>query len=213
MKKIIQLLFSCCFFASLLPAQQANDLAGSYFLEGVKETASGFQLKPNYTFTFFFTYGGLDRYGSGRWSQEKNTIVFNSRVKPARNFKLLSARKVNDNFVTIKFTDNNPGIVRNIECILYTPRGRQKLFTGNDGVVKFPKNTVDSLQVFSPLFPDHPFTFIVTNKIQNSFEFAFEKWIAEVFFEDFALTLNNNMLVGQHPLLNGNQFRYVKNVE
>ena len=213
MKKIIQLLFSCCFFASPLVAQQANDLGGSYFLEGVKETASGFQLKPNYTFTFFFTYGGLDRYGSGRWSQEKNTIVFNSRVKPARNFKLLSARKVNDNFVTIKFTDNNPGIVRNIECILYTPRGRQKLFTGNDGVVKFPKNTVDSLQVFSPLFPDHPFTFIVTNKIQNSFEFAFEKWIAEVFFEDFTLTLNNNMLIGQHPLLNGNQFRYVKNVE
>lgn len=213
MKRIIQLLFSFCVFASPLAAQQANDLAGSYFLKGVKETASGFQLKPNYTFTFFFTYGGLDRYGSGRWSQEKNTIVFNSRVKPARDFKLLSARKVNDNFVTIKFTDNNPGIVRNIECILYTPRGRQKLFTGNDGVVKFPKNTVDSLQVFSPLFPDHPFTFIVTNKIQNSFEFAFEKWIAEVFFEDFALTLNNNMLVGQHPLLKGNQFRYVKNVE
>ncbi len=213
MKKTIQLLLSFCFFASPLAAQQANDLAGSYFLEGVKETASGFQLKPNYTFTFFFTYGGLDRYGSGRWSQEKNNIVFNSRIKPARDFKLLSARKVNDNFVTIKFTDNNPGIVRNIECILYTPKGRQKLFTGNDGVVKFPKNTVDSLQVFSPLFPDHPFTFIVTNKIQNSFEFAFEKWIAEVFFEDFTLKLNNNTLVGQHPLLNGNQFRYVKNVE
>lgn len=213
MKKTIQLVFSICFFTSPVVAQQANNLAGSYFLEGVKETASGFQLKPNYTFTFFFTYGGLDRYGSGRWSQEKNTIVFNSRVKPARDFKLLSARRVNDNFVTIKFTDNNPGIVRNIECILYTPRGRQKLFTGDDGVVRFPKNTVDSLQVFSPLFPDHPFTFIVTNKIQNSFEFAFEKWIAEVFFQDFTLLLTNNMLVGQHPLLNGNQFRYVKNVE
>lgn len=213
MKKIIQLLLSFCFFAPSLVGQPTHDLAGGYFLEGVKETASGFQLKPNYTFTFFFTYGGLDRYGSGRWSQEKNTIVFNSRIKPARNFKLLSARRVNDNFVTVKFTDNNPAIVRNIECILYTPRGRQKLFTGNDGVVKFPKNTVDSLQVFSPLFPDHPFTFIVTNKIQNNFEFAFEKWIAEVFFEDFSLMLNNNMLVGQHPLLNGNQFRYVKNIE
>ena len=210
MKKIFSLLFSICLFSSLLPAQQTNDIAGSYFLEGVKETTSGFRLKSNYTFTFFFTYGGLDRYGSGRSTQEKKAIVFNSRMKPARDFKLLSARRVNDNFVTIKFTDNNPGIVRGIECILYTARGRQKLFTGDDGIVKFPKNEVDSIQVLSPLFPDHPFTFIVTNKIQNNFEFAFEKWISEVFFEDFTLLLTDNMLVGQHPLLNGNRFRYVK---
>ena len=182
MKKIFSLLFSICLFSSLLPAQQTNDIAGSYFLEGVKETTSGFRLKSNSTFTFFFTYGGLDRYGSGRWTPEENTIVFNSRRKPARDFKLLSARRVNDNFVTIKFTDNNPGIVRGIECILYTARGRQKLFTGDDGIVKFPKNEVDSIQVLSPLFPDHPFTFIVTNKIQNNFEFAFEKWISQMFF-------------------------------
>ena len=210
MKKIFSLLLSICLFRSLLPAQQTNDIAGSYFLEGVKETTSGFRLKSNYTFTFFFTYGGLDRYGSGRWTPEENTIVFNSRRKPARDFKLLSARRVNDNFVTIKFTDNNPGIIRGMECILYTARGRQKLFTGDDGIVKFPKNEVDSIQVLSPLFPDHPFTFIVTNKIQNNFEFAFEKWISEVFFEDFTLLLTDNMLVGQHPLLNGNRFRYVK---
>ena len=210
MKKIFSLLFSICLFSSLLPAQQTNDIAGSYFLEGVKETTSGFRLKSNYTFTFFFTYGGLDRYGSGRWTQEKKAIVFNSRMKPARDFKLLSARRVNDNFVTIKFTDNNPGIVRGIECILYTARGRQKLFTGDDGIVKFPKNEVDSIQVLSQLFPDHPFTFIVTNKIQNNFEIKIEKWISEVFFEDFTLLLTDNMLVGQHPLLNGNRFRYVK---
>ena len=210
MKKTFLLLFSICFFSFPLPAQQTNDIAGSYFLEGVKETTSGFRLKSNYTFTFYFTNGGLDRYGSGRWTQEKKAIVFNSRMKPARDFKLLSARRVNDNFVTIKFTDNNPGIVRGIECILYTARGRQKLFTGDDGIVKFPKNEVDSIQVLSPLFPDHPFTFIVTNKIQNNFEFAFEKWISEVFFEDFTLLLTDNMLVGQHPLLNGNRFRYVK---
>jgi hypothetical protein len=211
MKKVFQLLFSICFFVSPLPAQQSDDVSGGYFLEGVQETASGFQLKPNYTFTFFFTYGGLDRYGSGRWAQEKNSIVFNSRVKPLRDFKLLSGRRVNDNFVTVKFTDKNPALVNGIECTLYTARGRQKLFTDKNGTVKFPKQQVDSLHIFSPLFPDHPFTFIVTNKIQNNFEFAFEKWVAEVFFEDFTLLFTNNMLVGQHPLLNGNQFRYIKN--
>jgi hypothetical protein len=210
MKKVFQLLFGICAFASPLLAQEPDDISGGYFLEGVRETASGFQLKPNYTFTFFFTYGGLDRYGSGRWAQEKNTIVFNSRIKPARDFRLLSARRVNDNFVTVKFTDKNSAIVNGIECTLYTAGGRQKLFTDKSGTVKFPKNAVDSIQIFSPFFPDHPFTFIVTNKIQNNFEFAFEKWVAEVFFEDFTLLFTNNILVGQHPLLNGSQFRYVK---
>ncbi|MCO5239093.1 MAG: hypothetical protein M9904_03465 [Chitinophagaceae bacterium] len=210
MKKIILVFIHFVFFNLSLFAQESGDVSGSYFLEGVKETTSGFRLKPNYTFSFFFTYSGLDRYGSGSWTPGKNTIVFNSRTKPARDFKLLSARRVNDNFVTIQFTDDNPGLIRNIECILYTARGRQKLFTGDDGRVQFPKNVVDSIQVFSPLFPDHPFTYIVTNKIQNSFEFAFEKWIREVFFDNFTLVLKDNVLTGQHPLLKGNQFRYKK---
>lgn len=210
MKKTI---LKVIYFTLTIPAlfgQQNSNITGSYFLEGVKDTKSGFQLKPNYTFSFFFTYSGLDRYGSGTWTQEKNTIIFNGRMKPARDFKLLSARRVNDNFVTIQFSDDNPGLIRGVECILYTARGRQKLITGEDGVVKFPKNVIDSIQILSPLFPDHPFTYIGSNKIQNSFEFAFEKTIREVFFENFKLTLSNNILTGQHPLLKGNLYRYIK---
>lgn len=197
-------------FTTLSAQQKENDITGSYFLEGVRETASGFQLKSNYTFTFFFTYGGLDRYGSGIWEANKNILILNSRSTPRKNFQVLSAKRVNDNFVTVKFSNDNPGLNRDIECILYTARGRQKLYSNDEGIVKFPKNVVDSIQIFSALFPDHPFTFIVTNKIENSFEFAFDKSIAEVFFEDFTLLLTNDMLVGKHPLLNGNQFRYVK---
>lgn len=210
MKKVVLVSILLILFGRLSYAQQQEHISGSYFLDGVKDTHSGFRLKSNYTFTFFFTYGGLDRYGSGSWTREKNTIVFNSRVKPARDFKLLTSRRVNDNYVTIRFEDDNPGLTQKIEVILYTERGRQKLFTGKEGIVKFPKNVVDSIQVFPPLFPDHSFTYIVTNKIQNYFEFAFEKWIREVFFDDFPLVFSNNMLIGSHPLLTGRQYRYVK---
>jgi len=197
-------------FTTLFAQKQESDVTGSYFFEGGREPASGFQLKSNNTFTFFFTYGGLDRYGSGIWETDKNTLIFNSRSRPRKNFQVLSAKRVNDNFVTVKFSNDNAGLNRDIECILYTARGRQKLYTNDEGIVKFPKNVVDSIQMFSAIFPDHPFTFIVTNKIENSFEFAFDKSIAEVFFQDFTLLLTNEMLVGKHPLLNGNQFRYVK---
>lgn len=210
MKQIsIPLVYVFC-FVSVLQAQETSGAHGNYFLEGVMETASGFNLKPNYTFSFFFTYDALDRYGSGTWSQDKNIVTFNSRIKPRRDFKLLAARRTNDQFVIIKFSAENPGLINGIECILYTARGRQKLFTGNDGIVKFPKNTVDSIQIFSPLFPDHPHTHVVFNKIHNSFEFAIDNGIAEVSFQDFKLVLTRNMLTGQHPLLNGNNFHYRK---
>jgi hypothetical protein len=40
--------------------------------------------------------------------------------------------------------------------------------------------------------------------------FHFEPWIAEVFFENFALKYLNNTLVGKHPLLNGSEYTYEK---
>lgn len=208
-KTIIILLF-LGLWISTITAQQANEVTGTYILDGVENVKSSIQLKSNYTFSFSFSHEGMDRFGTGRWIKEKNTIILTSRLQPARNYKLLSAKKVNDNYVTLKFSDTNPRIIKGIECTLFTSRGKQKLRTGDDGIVRFPKNVVDSIQVFSSFFPDHPFTYIVSNKIQNYFEFAFEKWIAEFFFTDFVLRSSNNMLVGPNPFLRGNQFRYIK---
>lgn len=210
--KIFASIVLTCFSCGLL-AQEAEEIAGGYFLQGVKDVKSGFQLSSNYTFKFFSTQNGIDRYGSGRWELNKNTIVFTGRLAPARIYKLYSARRVNDNFVTVRFTDDNPAVVKNIECVLFTARGRQKLFTNADGVVKFNKYEVDSIQFRSQIFPDHSFTFICTNKIQNNFEFGFEKAAFEVFFDNFTLLYTSNMLAGQHPLLKGNQFRFVKDGE
>jgi hypothetical protein len=190
-------------------AQQNNAAAGAYFLQDVKETTSGFTLKPNYTFTFFYTKGQLTRTGSGSWTLNNNVITFNSRLKPARDFKLLSSRRVNDDFVTIAFSNNNPLYIKDIECTLYTARGRQKKFTDAQGIVRFNKQEIDSVKMISSFFPDHPFTFIPLNKIQNNFEFEFEKWISEIFFTDFTLQYSTPHLLGRHPLLAG-QFRYTK---
>lgn len=192
-------------------AQDAKAIAGTYFLKDVKDITSAFNLKPNYTFTFFYTQGKFTRTGSGRWDIDKNVVTFNGRAKPARDFKLLLARKVNDNFITVQFSnEGDTSFLSGIQCTLYTARGRQKIFTNKDGIVQFTKQEIDSLQILSPLFPDHPFTFIPFNKLQNSFEFEFEKWVPEVFFEDFTLQLNNAVLMGRHPLLKGNSFLYVK---
>lgn len=193
-------------------AQDAASLSGTYFLEGATDgSKSGFYLDKNQTFKFFHTRSGVERYGSGRWDTDKNTIVLSGRTAPLRVYKLYSSRRTNDNFVTLRFTDDNSQLLKNIECILFTARGRQKLFTNAEGVVKFNKQEIDSVQITSPVFPDHRFTFIPNNKAQNSFEFGFEKSIYEVFFDNFVLlNVNSSLLVGKHPVLKGAQHRYIK---
>ena len=209
MKRLYFTAILTLFLVIVTSAQEGNEVAGSYFIKDVKDVTSGFTLKPNNTFTFFYTKGALTRTGSGRWLLEDKNIVFNSRLKPARDFKLMSSRRVNDNFVTITFSDDNPLYVKDIECTLYTARGRQKKFTNETGVVQFTKQEIDSVKIVSSIFPDHPFTFIPLNKIQNNFEFSPEKWVSEIFFTDFTLQLSNPVLFGRHPVLAG-QFRYVK---
>lgn len=210
MKKLLVLLIG--FVSMNVHAQDAAVLAGTYYLEGAAEgSKSGFYLDKNQTFKFFYTQSRVDRYGSGRWETDKNTIVLNGRIAPLRVYKLYSSRRTNDNFISIRFTDDNTDLVKNIECILFTARGRQKLFTNAEGLVKFNKQEIDSVQITAPEFPDHRFTFIPNNKAQNSFEFGFEKSIYEVYFDNFVLlNVDNSLLVGKHPILRGTQHRYIK---
>lgn len=210
MLKIFLSLFLFTSFSLRGYCQDSKEISGIYFLRDVKDVSSAFNLKPNYSFTFFYTTGSLTRSGSGRWTLENNSIIFTGRPQPPRPFKLFQGRKVNDSYVTLQFSDDNPDYIKDIQCILYTARGRQKIFTNKDGIAKFTKQEVDSIQISSPLFPDKPYTFIPLNKIQNSFEFEFEKWIPEIFFNDFVLSYAGNTFFGKHPVLPGSSFRYVK---
>ena len=60
----------------------SRDYTGEYYLRGVMETASGFKLNPDSSFQFFFSYGALDRMGSGKWTVRGNELILNSRPRP-----------------------------------------------------------------------------------------------------------------------------------
>jgi hypothetical protein len=55
-------------FYSMHAQEHITGVTGEYYLEGVMETASVFQLNPDSSFNFFFSYGALDR-------SAKNTII------------------------------------------------------------------------------------------------------------------------------------------
>lgn len=183
-------------------------MQGEYHLRGVMETASGFKLNADSTFEFFFSYGALDRFGSGTWQQVGSTIVFNSRTQPEHDFALIKSEKVPGNLTTFRLVDNNEMLLRHVSVIFKSGKTAVEKATNDNGLIQIPKRPIDSLALLFSLCPDRYSTFAVTNKEHNSFEFRFEPWIVEVFFKDFKLRREKNNFVGKHPLLGGESFVY-----
>ena len=190
-------------------AQQKDSITGEYFLQGIMEMASVIQLKPDSTFDFFYSYGAVDRYGAGKWSMRNNYIELNSRVRPALDFKLITSKKTEDNFTTIKISDQNSNLLRYVLCIVKNGKTIQEQISNGEGIAQFLKGKMDSISLLFQLCPDRYSTFSINNA-DNYFEFGFEPWIAEIFFQHFQLKIDANKLIGKHPLMPGENFSYVK---
>jgi hypothetical protein len=207
MKKNFGLLFILCTMMNNLLGQPAKpSVVGEYYLRGVTETASGFQLKSDSTFQFFYSYGMLDRFGRGVWTLQNDQIILNSRTRPELDFKLLEEKNIPDDSITIVIRDANDALLRYVQCRIQTKDGIREQTTNHEGYAKFKKEPADSLALLFTICPDRFSAFSVHNK--NYFVFGLEPWIVEVFFEHFGLRSEANQLVGRHPLIEGNGFRY-----
>lgn len=193
----------------MAPAQTTTaNMTGEYYLQGVMETASGFKLNADSTFEFFFIYGALDRYGSGNWQAKGNSIIFNSRPRPPKDFALRVSKTVTANQITIKMVDVNPQAAQYVSCRI---QAGQQVITqrmNSHGEAVIPWQAADTISLVFEWCADRPSVFAIDNKKHNYFEFAFEPWIAEVFFEQFVLQFEQSQLIGKHPLLTGTSYIY-----
>lgn len=209
MKHLRVLLLVNCIPLFML-AQETNSLTGEYYLRGVMETASGFRLNADSTFEFFFSYGALDRYGKGKWAIKDKRIVFNSPTKPAHDFTLRAGKTVPGKTVTIKMVDINPALVSYIDCRIKSNGKALAEPVSREGTVTFPVNEADTIMLQLQFCPEKISTFTITDKKQNYFEFGIEQWIFEYFFDNFMLAIGKDELTGKHPLLTGNEYRFVR---
>jgi hypothetical protein len=182
--------------------------AGEYYLQGVMETASGFKLNEDFTFQFFFSYGALDRFGEGHWSVQKDSIVLNSRKKPAHDFAMVNAKQLNTDNITIRITDSNEMVARHMYCIIRGGGQQQESVFNTDGVISFTPQPVESIELLFEFCPEKSSVFTLQAMGLNYFEFRSEPWIMELFFENFTLQTGDDSLKGAHPLLNGESFLY-----
>lgn len=190
--------------------QKSNTAIGEYYLRGVMETASGFKLNEDSTFEFFFSYGALDRSGSGVWKQEGNNIIFDSKPG-SKGFALINSNRVDDDKLTIKITEANPSLRSHVYAVLKSGAKQSDGMADKSGIIDFPKQPADSIMLILEFCPEKIFVFSNNNKLHNNFEFRFEKDMMEVFFDHLVLTLNDEGLEGQHPLLKEGSYHFKKN--
>lgn len=186
-----------------------SHIEGEYYLHGAMEVASGFLLSPDSTFQFFFSYGALDRGGSGKWSVKDNQVILNSRPKPSLDFTLLSSRAVDNNFTTIKIIDDNKNILRYVYAFLKFRDTTIQEKTNEEGELKIPGKGVENISLVFEFSPEKISNFKI-NEEHNYYEFRMEPFITEVFFENFHLQVEVNELKGKHPLLDDKDYTYEK---
>ncbi len=191
-------------------AQNQQDIAGEYYLHGLMETASGFKLDADSVFHFFFSYGALDRYGKGRWILKDGNVVLNSRTKPGRDFSMFTNKVMANDSITIRVTDKNEFFLSHVYCIIQSGNKKLEGMCDKQGYIRFPQQAIDSIELIFEFCAERVSVFNIVNKADNYFEFKFEPWIMEVFFENFVLKPGQGKLTGNHPLLEKENYDYIK---
>jgi hypothetical protein len=183
--------------------------AGMYFLKRVNETESGFKLELDGSFKFFFSYGALDRYGSGTWLLQDDKVFLQSRPHE-RDFALVGSKTIDQNAIILKIVGGNPVLLNHVFFSLKNGETGSWQQTNSNGEVIFQLGPLNTISIVFEFCPEKYSHFTVENPTHNYFEFRFEAWLMEVFFDNFSLKAENYGLTGKHPLLKGEPYVYEK---
>ncbi|WP_336516379.1 hypothetical protein [Pollutibacter soli] len=193
-------------------AQTKMDLIpGEYYLTGVREMASGFWLKPDSSFEFFFSYGALDRAGKGHWRvDDEGNVVLNSGTRHPADFKLISSVKKTSPGVRFKVAGTNPMVLQHVVFRMHTPAGDIDKTTNSHGEVIFPAGKYKEIQVLFELCPDRFSVISLPDGDFNEYTVQIEEWITEVYCQNLRLKPEDGKLTGGHPLMAGTEYSYRK---
>ena len=183
------------FTSLMLNLNAQKNITGEYYLQGVMETASGFKLND-------------DRYGSGKWSMNKDSIILNSKPSPGKDFKLANSITSTNKFSIIKIEDSNTDLYRFVYCRVKTATEDSIFSFENDGNLVLPF-AADSIEFLSELCPERSSVFAI-DKSPMIYTFNFQPWILEVFFNQTAFHFKDDYLEGKHPLLDDKVYRFEK---
>ncbi len=177
-----------------------KDLPGEYYLEGVMEVGSGIKLNSDHTFEMFFSYGALDKQGSGTWKLNGNHIILDSGERPASDFKMTSSRKKGSG-ITIQVNDPNKMILSYMACRLSGKDFSDTLEANSEGTMHSDRHAADSMGLVHQLFSDRICYFDISKSSDNYFEFTIDPVIMNIYCNNLSLEIQDGYLQGKHQLL------------
>jgi hypothetical protein len=189
------LLFSLILFLQLqLFAQTEKGIAGIYQLQGVMETAAGFQLKPDQTFDYVFTYGAADKWGKGTWKIAGTKLLLTSNhTQPASDFILQKSDASRKGGVVVKITDAQGRPLQYVKCRLGGEAGESKI-TNEKGEANFKTKFNGKLEVYHPIYTLRA-SELQLNPKHTNFLIQPAGDLSEVFFKDFSLEVSGEQLI------------------
>ncbi|MBL0339831.1 MAG: hypothetical protein IPP71_02310 [Bacteroidetes bacterium] len=204
-------LFAFAFvLTSIYSMAQTDSPQGIYYLEGVRETASGFKLDADSTFEFFFSQGALDRTGSGKWSIESDIITLNSPGKASNGFFIQKSEKTTKNKISVLVKEPNAMLLSFIYIRLKSNIETEFLKLGTDGSMELEAMDFSGIEFYFEICPERTYSFSPIHEGDNFFEFTIDPKIVDVHFENLLLHRDGKVLKGKHPLLRGETFDFVK---
>jgi len=182
---------------------------GSYYMEGVMETASVITLNHDHTFEFFFSQGALDRTGAGTWTMKNDKIVLKSDGLPSAGFEMIKSEKIKSKNITIKINESNTMLLSFIYARLAGDKEATFLKLGTAGKIEL-EGTQGNIELLFELCPERVHTFSPKTAGDNYFEFTISPKIMEVYFDNVSYSLSSEGLEGKNPLLAGESYTFRK---
>ena len=163
-----------------------------------QEMVAGFNFLANGRFTFFFSYGAVDRIATGKFAVHSDTLTLKSDKEAGKDFTITSQAKAAGGYY-IKFEDPNKYLLSNIRCTFFIGDEKHDEFTNESGEIHIDSGHVDKIYVQHTLFPDIV-TMIKDEKNENtSFILILNPSLAQVSFKGIYFKVEDDRTISCMP--------------
>lgn len=155
-----------------------------------REMIATFTFSNGHQFNFFYSYGAVDRYASGTYTQEGNVIKLKSDKEPGKDFTVTQAEQKGKGY-RIQFEHPQKYLLSNIRCLVFVGDERQEFFSDANGVVEIPLHPCDKIYAQHALYPDVVSLIKDKENQNNRFTATLNLSLQQVSFKGIDLTIED----------------------
>ncbi len=173
--------------------------AGEYYLTGIMETASGFNLYEDHSFEFYFTYGALDRHAYGTWREGENgTVILSTDYKDQSPFTIELEENMKDNdHLVVGIPGFNKMLIEETKIVATYNGKEEEQVEAGDEVFHFTFPSADKLVVTCLFYFDNPATLIPSSEKNNYIQLKPNQNLLLVHFNEEVFKIDENNLYGR----------------